>query len=412
MRWGNYTMRFIRPIRWLVSLWNEEVLPCTLEMVSASSFTKGHRFLSSERININHAQYYETILEEHFVIAKYERRKQIILKQIHELEASEPCTLEYDEKLLEEVTNLVEFPNLVKGTFDKAFLKLPREVLVTTMSVHQRYFAVCEATTSTLLPHFITITNSNDTALENIRQGNEKVLKARLKDAQFFYQEDQKQPFSTFIQKAERAIFFQERGTQKQRIERLKDLSTKIAKKLNYDSKLLPTLHKIAELSKLDLFTKMVDEFPELQGIMGAEYSRLQGEPPEVCRAVREHYYPRFTQDGLPQDAITFPIALADKLDNLTVAFSLNIVPKGVADPYGLRRAAQGVIQLLLSLKQPLTLQQLVQNCFKIVTRTTTFEVGYSKNHRSDHFISVTTFALAFARTRISFRPHPCCFSH
>jgi glycyl-tRNA synthetase beta chain len=373
MRWGSYRTRFIRPVRWVVSLWNTTVVPIKLEMLEAGNKTRGHRFLSSGNSTINHAADYEMQLKKLKVIADFEKRRQSIVSQVNKLEEQNDCKVELDDKLLTEVTNLVEWPTVLIGDFEKEFLELPSEVLITSMEVHQRYFPVFRksnqqsAGEKKLFPNFVTVRNGDSKSLETVRRGNEKVLRARLSDARFFYQEDQKSPLDEFSKKAEKVVFFQSRGSQRQRIQRLSELSLFIADRLKISKSQQKQVQRIAELCKFDLETRMVSEFPELQGVMGQNYAGLENEEDVVCRGIREHYFPRHAKDLLPGDQVTVPVAIADKLDLLTTAFSLGMIPSGAADPYALRRNAQGIIQLILGLRLSLDTRDLTSAAIRIL---------------------------------------------
>ena len=373
MRWGSYRTRFIRPVRWVVSLWNTTVVPIKLEMLAAGNETRGHRFLSSAESTINHAADYEMQLKKLKVIADFEKRRQSIVSQVNKLEEQNDCKVELDDKLLTEVTNLVEWPTVLMGDFEEEFLELPSEVLITSMEVHQRYFPVFRksnqqsAGEKKLFPNFVTVRNGDSKSLETVRRGNEKVLRARLSDARFFYQEDQKSPLDEFSKKAEKVVFFQSRGSQRQRIQRLSELSLFIADRLKISKSQQKQVQRIAELCKFDLETRMVSEFPELQGVMGQNYAGLENEEDVVCRGIREHYFPRHAKDLLPGDQVTVPVAIADKLDLLTTAFSLGMIPSGAADPYALRRNAQGIIQLILGLRLSLDTRDLTSAAIRIL---------------------------------------------
>jgi glycyl-tRNA synthetase beta chain len=373
MRWGSYRTRFIRPVRWVVSLWNTTVVPIKLEMLAAGNETRGHRFLSSAESTINHAADYEMQLKKLKVIADFEKRRQSIVSQVNKLEEQNDCKVELDDKLLTEVTNLVEWPTVLIGDFEKEFLELPSEVLITSMEVHQRYFPVFRKTNQQsagekkLFPNFVTVRNGDSKSLETVRRGNEKVLRARLSDARFFYQEDQKSPLDEFSKKADKVVFFQSRGSQHQRVQRLSELSLFIADRLKISKSQQKQVQRIAELCKFDLETRMVSEFPELQGVMGQNYAGLENEEDVVCRGIREHYFPRHAKDLLPGDQVTVPVAIADKLDLLTTAFSLGMIPSGAADPYALRRNAQGIIQLILGLRLSLDTRDLTSAAIRIL---------------------------------------------
>jgi len=342
-------------------------------MVEAGNETRGHRFLSSGKIIIKDAADYQEQLEKLNVMADYEKRRESIVSQINKLELKFGFVVELEEKLLTEVTNLVEWPTVLLGDFEEDFLELPSEVLVTSMAVHQRYFPVFsknknqDSSAKTLLPHFVTVRNGNSKGLDTVRRGNAKVIRARLSDARFFYLDDQKKSLDDFLQKAEKVVFFQQRGSQSQRVQRIADLSVFISCRLGLSEIQQKHVRRIAELSKFDLETQLVQEFPELQGLMGENYAMLKNEDAVVCRGIRQHYYPRNAKDFLPEDAESVPAALADKLDLLTTAFSLKMIPSGAADPYALRRTAQGITQLILGLRLPLDLQELTSAAVRLL---------------------------------------------
>ncbi len=385
MRWGSYRTRYIRPIRWVVSLWNSKVVPIKLEMLVAGNQTRGHRFLSTGYSRIKHASDYEQHLHGLKVIADFEKRRQSIVSQVRKLEKKHDCHVELDETLLNEVTNLVEWPTVLIGDFEKEFLELPDEVLITSMEIHQRYFPVFSSKKKKsfgekkLLPNFVTVRNGDNKSLDTVRRGNSKVLRARLSDARFFYQEDQKSTLDEFNKKAEKVVFFQSRGSQHQRVQRITQLSTFISDKLNLSSAQQKHVQRIAELSKFDLETRMVYEFPELQGVMGQNYARLKNEQDVVCNGIMEHYYPRNAKDSLPVDSETVPVAIGDKLDLLTTAFSLGMVPSGAADPYALRRNAQGITQLILGLRLSLDLRELTEAAIRILDEQQSLDLDRTK---------------------------------
>ena len=385
MRWGSYRTRYIRPIRWVVSLWNSKVVPIKLEMLVAGNQTRGHRFLSTGYSKIKHASDYEQHLHGLKVIADFEKRRQSIVSQVRKLEKKHDCHVELDETLLNEVTNLVEWPTVLIGDFEKEFLELPDEVLITSMEIHQRYFPVFNSKKKNsfgekkLLPNFVTVRNGDSKSLDTVRRGNSKVLRARLSDARFFYQEDQKSTLDEFNKKAEKVVFFQSRGSQHQRVQRITQLSTFISDKLNLSSAEQKHVQRIAELSKFDLETRMVYEFPELQGVMGQNYARLKNEQDVVCNGIMEHYYPRNAKDSLPVDSETVPVAIGDKLDLLTTAFSLGMVPSGAADPYALRRNAQGITQLILGLRLSLDLSELTEAAIRILDEQQSLDLDRTK---------------------------------
>ena len=385
MRWGSYRTRYIRPIRWVVSLWNSKVVPIKLEMLVAGNQTRGHRFLSTGYSKIKHASDYEQHLHGLKVIADFEKRRQSIVSQVRKLEKKHDCHVELDETLLNDVTNLVEWPTGLIGDFENEFLELPDEVLITSMQVHQRYFPVFSSKKKKssgekkLLPNFVTVRNGDSKSLDTVRRGNSKVLRARLSDARFFYQEDQKSTLDQFNKNAEKVVFFQSRGSQHQRVQRITQLSAFISDKLNLSSAQQKHVQRIAELSKFDLETRMVYEFPELQGVMGQNYARLKNEQDVVCNGIMEHYYPRNAKDSLPVDSETVPVAIGDKLDLLTTAFSLGMVPSGAADPYALRRNAQGITQLILGLRLSLNLRELTEAAIRILDEQQSLDLDRTK---------------------------------
>jgi len=385
MRWGSYRTRYIRPIRWVVSLWNSKVVPIKLEMLVSGNQTRGHRFLSTGYSKIKHASDYEQHLHDLKVIADFEKRRQSIVSQVRKLEKKHDCHVELDETLLNEVTNLVEWPTVLIGNFEKEFLELPDEVLITSMEIHQRYFPVFNSKKKNsfgekkLLPNFVTVRNGDNKSLDTVRRGNTKVLRARLSDARFFYQEDQKSMLDEFMKKAEKVVFFQSRGSQHQRVQRITQLSTFISDKLNLSSTQQKHVQRIAELSKFDLETRMVYEFPELQGVMGQNYALLKNEQDVVCNGIREHYYPRNAKDSLPGNSETVPVAIGDKLDLITTAFSLGMMPSGAADPYALRRNAQGITQLILGLRLSLDLRELTEAAIRVLDEQQSLDLDRTK---------------------------------
>ena len=385
MRWGSYRTRYIRPIRWVVSLWNSKVVPIKLEMLVSGNQTRGHRFLSTGYSKIKHASDYEQHLHDLKVIADFEKRRQSIVSQVRKLEKKHDCHVELDETLLNEVTNLVEWPTVLIGNFEKEFLELPDEVLITSMEIHQRYFPVFNSKKKKkfgekkLLPNFVTVRNGDNKSLDTVRRGNAKVLRARLSDARFFYQEDQKSMLDEFMKKAEKVVFFQSRGSQHQRVQRITQLSTFISDKLNLSSTQQKHVQRIAELSKFDLETRMVYEFPELQGVMGQNYAHLKNEQDVVCNGIREHYYPRNAKDSLPENSETVPVAIGDKLDLITTAFSLGMMPSGAADPYALRRNAQGITQLILGLRLSLDMRELTEAAIRVLDEQQSLDLDRTK---------------------------------
>ena len=362
MRWGNQKLRYIRPIRWLVALLGEEVIPIEVAGVTAERTTRGHRFLGNS-VSLRHAGEYEERLKEQWVIADVEERRQLILEQVEQLKQAQGWMIPINEDLLEEIVHLVEYPTILYGSFDPAFLQIPAEVLITSMREHQRYFPVTDAS-GQLLPYFVTVRNGDDRHLDVVRKGNEKVLRARLSDARFFFEEDQKLPVDKAVSKLEQVVFQEGLGTIGDKLRRLRQIARNLAPRFEIDESSLPQLARAAEICKFDLVTQMVYEFPELEGVMGRVYARLAGESEEVAEAVYEHHLPRHAGDQLPTRPIAVVLSLADKLDTLVGFFSLGMIPTGSQDPYALRRQANGVVQILVNSASIMTVEELLQPVF------------------------------------------------
>ncbi|HWT78079.1 MAG TPA: glycine--tRNA ligase subunit beta, partial [Candidatus Methylomirabilis sp.] len=345
MRWGQGTFRFVRPIRWLLCLYGGKVIPLSIEGLKADAKTYGHRFLSPRGVRVRSFQEYLEKLEEKFVIVDPARRRDLVRKLATEAADTVKGQPVLDDDLVEMVTHLVEFPTVICGSFKREYLELPREVIITPMREHQRYFPVVNAR-GDLLPHFVAISNMRAKDMELIRQGNERVLRARLKDAEFFYRDDRKLPLAERVPQLSHIIFQEKLGTVYDKVQRMARLAVQIAEQV--DPACRATAERAALLCKADLATTLVKEFPNLQGTMGREYARLSGEPPEVCQAIGEHYLPRFAGDKLPQTNAGAVVGLADRLDSIVGCFGLGLMPTGSEDPYALRRAAQGVVQTIL----------------------------------------------------------------
>ena len=346
MRW-NSRVRFIRPVRWLVCLLGDEIIPVTWAGLTAGNETRGHRFLGS-RAMIPEAKEYENILHQQYVLAGVDERRNEILSQLKSLEKERGWTIPVDEGLLKEITHLVEYPMVLYGRYDEVFLNLPREVLVTTMREHQRYFPV-EDQKGQLLPFFVTVRNGNDQSIETVAKGNEKVLRARLADARFFYEEDLKLSLEEAVQKLDQIVYQDDLGSLGDRVRRLKGLAQELAGLLCLSEHERSLLERAAQICKFDVATQMVGEFPELEGIMGRTYALKAGEEAEVAESVYEHHLPRFSGDVLPGRKIAGLLSLADKIDAIVSSFGIGIQPTGSQDPYGLRRKAAGIIQILLA---------------------------------------------------------------
>lgn len=359
MRWGGKNIRFARPIRWIVSLYNESVVPFDLEGIKVGNITRGHRFLGSSHIELNSVDEYFKILEENYVIVDQNKRKDIIKYGSERLAKEKGGNLLMDAELLEEVTYLVEYPTPLIGRIEDEYLQLPVDVVITPMKEHLRYFPVVDDK-GRLLPYFITVRNGNEKHIDIVTKGNEKVLGARLEDAKFFYYEDIKKPLEDYVEELNNIIFQEKLGTLYDKTIRVQKLAEKIGNYLEVGQETKKNIERAAYLSKADLITKMVDEFTELQGKMGMEYAKQSGENEIVSLAIYEQYLPRFAGDQLPTTTAGAILSIADKLDTIVGSFAIGIQPTGSQDPYGLRRQALGIINIILDRKLNLNLGDIV----------------------------------------------------
>ena len=357
MRWGGKNMRFARPIRWMVALLNDNVLDVNLEGIKASNVTKGHRFLGEREFEVNSVEDYFEKLEKNYIILDQQKRKAMIKEQAIEVANSLGGEVELDDDLLEEITFLVEYPTAFYGEFEEDYVKLPKEVVTTPMKEHQRYFPVSKD--GKLLPYFIAVRNGDSHRIDIVKAGNEKVLKARLADALFFYKEDTKKPLESFVDKLQTVVFQAKLGTVYDKSLRIDKLSQTILNELNMSESAKNT-QRAAKLCKADLVTNMVFEFTELQGIMGRDYAKVGGENEEVCQAIFEHYLPRYAGDILPETNAGIALSIADKLDSIAGFFAIGIKPSGSQDPYALRRQALGILSILLDKKLSVNLNNLI----------------------------------------------------
>ena len=362
MRWGDLDFRFIRPIRWFVALYGTEIVPFTLAGVTSGNHSRGHRTLAPADFVITSAADYEAACEKAYIIVDPERRRAMICEQITETAKACGGTAEITPDLLEEVLYLVEYPTALSGSFEEKYLALPAEAVITPMRDHQRYFPV-KAADGSLLPAFITVRNGGKAHLDVVAHGNERVLRARLADAQFFFDEDRKKSLAEHREKLKTVVFQRGLGSMYEKTERLMALTTAIVEEMaagDADDAALADARRAAELSKADLVTGMVTEFTELQGIMGREYALLDGESPAVARAIDEQYMPRFAGDELPQTLLGVALSVADKIDNIVGTFSQGRIPTGSQDPFGLRRQALGLVLMLIEQESTMLLSDLV----------------------------------------------------
>ena len=365
MRWGDRDLKFVRPIHWLVALFGEEIVPVEMAGIQSGRISRGHRVLGASAVVIPTAADYIAQMRNNFVIVDQEERRALIRSQVEELAVAQGGTATIDAELLEEVLFLVEYPTALCGRFEEKYLDLPADAIITPMREHQRYFPVFSAE-GKLYPVFITVRNGGTEFIDNVRHGNERVLRARLADARFFYDEDRKAPLGDRMEKLKTIVFQEGLGTMFDKAQRLKRLAAVIARQMSVAASDLPMVERAAELAKADLVTGMVCEFTELQGVMGEEYARLSGESPIVAKAIFEHYLPRFAGDILPGTAAGRAVAIADKLDNIVTTFSRGLVPTGSQDPYALRRQALGVVNILIDGKISLSLSAMAKTAMEL----------------------------------------------
>ncbi len=364
MKWGNKSFRFARPIRWVLPLFGEKLVEFDKDGIACGRITRGHRVLSSGEIVIDRPEEYIEKLRAAAVIVDQDERRADILKQCDALAKSINGELHSDPALLEEVVHLVEYPTALMGEFEDEYLALPKEAVITPMKEHQRYFPVMDKQ-GRLMNRFITVRNGNSEHLDIVKEGNEKVLRARLADAKFFYNEDKKIPLDACAEKLKTVVFQETLGTIHEKAERIKKISAYLAEALELDKTARVDLERSAHLCKADLVTGMVNEFAELQGIMGMEYALLQGEKPEVADAIVEHYLPRFAGDMIPESTLGSILSIADKIDTITGCFAIGIQPTGSQDPYALRRQAIGIITIIMGCDLNLGLGHLVEIALK-----------------------------------------------
>ncbi|NCJ05649.1 glycine--tRNA ligase subunit beta [Synechococcales cyanobacterium C] len=375
MRWGDGSLRFSRPVRWLLALLDDQVIPVAWMNGSvpmgSDRTSRGHRVLHPEPVALTHAQDYVATLGAAFVQVDPAIRRDTIVQQVKAVAKSVGGTALIPDDLLSEVVDLVEWPTAVVGSFETDFLQLPQDVITTEMISHQRYFPVYQGDQpEQLLPYFITVSNGDPAQSQNIASGNERVIRARLADGQFFYQADQAKPLADYVPQLETVTFQADLGSVLAKTKRIQTIAQSIATQLHIEPQCQALIQRAAYLCKADLVTQMVGEFPELQGRMGQTYARLSGEPPQVADAIFEHYLPRGADDALPQTRVGQVVALADRIDTLVSIFGLGMLPTGSSDPFGLRRAANGIVNILWDAQLPLNLSQVLMAAAQSFTQT------------------------------------------
>ena len=366
MHWGNLDAKFVRPVRWLVALLDEEVIPVEFATVKSGNVTRGHRFLGADEITIKNAASYVDTLKENFVMVDQDARRELISKQLHDIAASKNASIVWDDDLLEEINYLVEWPTALCGGFEESYLALPDAAIITPMKDHQRYFPLVDQE-GKLLPMFLTVRNGSDHSIEVVQAGNERVLRARLDDAKFFFNEDRKKPLIDRQDGLTKIVFQEGLGNLADKTERLLKLGRVFGEECGLREDAAVVLERATELAKTDLTTGMVTEFTELQGVMGKEYALLDGESPEVAEAIFEQYLPRFAGDVLPQTEAGKVLSIIDKVDNIVATFSRGLIPTGSQDPYALRRQTIGILNILLGSEWNISLRPIFKASMELL---------------------------------------------
>lgn len=386
MRWADYDFEYIRPIHWIVALLENEIIPFQVLDIETGRVSRGHRLIEGTP-TIDNPSVYEEELAKFHVIVNPALRKEIIIKQIREIEQKNNWKVEIDEELLEEVNNLVEYPTAFAGKFDEKYLEVPEEVLVTSMKAHQRFFDVRKSE-GNLSAHFISVRNGTGEYLENVVSGNEKVLVARLEDSEFFWNEDLKLKISDLTKKLEKVTFHEKIGTLSEHMKRTKVIAKILAKTIGLTETEKTDLVRAAEIYKFDLVTNMVGEFPELQGVMGEKYAILQGENAQVGQAIREHYLPIAADGELPQSNVGAILAVAEKLESVYSFFSVGLIPSGSNDPYALRRFTQGMVRIIESFNWHFDFHRLQEAIFTAINEDTSeYKLEYTAENEALEFI-------------------------
>ena len=366
MHWGDLDAKFVRPVRWLVALLDEEVIPVEFATVQSGNVSRGHRFLGADEITIKNAASYVDTLKENFVMVDQDARRELISKQLHDMAASKNASIVWDDDLLEEINYLVEWPTALCGGFEESYLALPDAAIITPMKDHQRYFPLV-GQDGKLLPMFLTVRNGSDHSIEVVQAGNERVLRARLDDAKFFFNEDRKKPLIDRQDGLTKIVFQEGLGNLADKTERLLKLGRVFGEECGLHEDATVVLERATELAKTDLTTGMVTEFTELQGVMGKEYALLDGESPEVAEAIFEQYLPRFAGDVLPQTEAGKVLSIIDKVDNIVATFSRGLIPTGSQDPYALRRQTIGILNILLGSEWNISLRPIFKASMELL---------------------------------------------
>jgi glycyl-tRNA synthetase beta chain len=398
MRWGDGDIRFSRPIRWLVTLLDDAVLPIEIvngsETVKSDRISQGHRVLHPETVSIPNATDYVKSLESAFVQVSPQQRKAKINEQIQTAGTQQNGFAEIYPDLLSEVVDLVEFPTAVVGNFDADFLNLPAEVITTVMVTQQRYFPIFKTTEyRELLPYFITISNGDPAKADIIARGNERVIRARLADGQYFFKVDSTKPLESYLPQLEKVTFQEDLGSVREKVTRIQKIAGQISEQLQLDSESSNNIQRSALLCKADLVTQMVGEFPELQGVMGQKYAAASGETEAVATGIFEHYLPRGAGDKLPETITGQVVGISDRLDTLIGIFGLGMLPTGSSDPFALRRAANAIVNITWAAELPINLQQLIEQ------NVADFAAKFTKTNSAELLSQLQDFFIQRIRT-------------
>lgn len=396
MRWGRLNLKFVRPVRWFLALYENKIVPFEIEGIKASDITYGHRFLYDGSLRIEEINAYEKALEKAFVIVNHNKREALICEQIQRLAETVGGKILFDKELLEEVNCLVEYPNAVLCSFSEDYLRLPEELLITVMKDHQRYFAITDSDNK-LKNFFIVVSNTELENAENIRKGAERVIKARFEDAKFYYEEDLKKGLERMLESTKGIIYHEKLGSLYDRTLRIQKIALKLAKIIREEK--IKIVEQAAKYCKADLSSGVVSEFPELQGIMGGYYAQKTGFSDEIATAIREHYLPRGFNDKLPSNELGCILSMADKLEHLYSFFSLGEIPSGTEDPFGLRRAANGILYILLEKKYPLSIINLVDFIDEAPAENIKQQLIVFMSQRFESFLEIYGFEIHLIRT-------------
>jgi glycyl-tRNA synthetase beta chain len=378
MRWADLDLRFARPLKWIVALFGEEVIGFNIGDIESGRYTYGHRFLSSGPKEIKKPEDYFGIMRNEWVMVDHKEREQLIKDQCHKVAEELRGKVIIEEDLLNEVKYLVEWPTAFWGSFEESNLELPKEAVITPMKEHLRYFPVLD-NNNKLMARFIAIKNGDDSNLDIIRKGNERVLRARLADARFFFEEDIRIPLEGHVEKLNKVVFQETLGTMYEKSQRVRKLATKIADTMELGNDIKAIVDRSAVLCKADLVTGMVFEFTELQGIMGREYALKAGETPDVAKAIFEHYLPRFSGDILPETMAGSILSISDKLDSIVGYFGIGIQPTGSQDPFALRRQALGILNIIIENQLKLSLSKMVRYQLDVLEEEKRLKEDYEK---------------------------------